>query len=84
MKLIQRIFVLLTFVVILILSLLVVMLNPNIVNFDVLGLFFIKQSVGFLLLGSFVGGIIFTLLLTFIPNIILSWRNERLKKQIKN
>lgn len=83
MKVIQSLFSLISLLVVLIVSLLLVMLNPMIVEFDVFGLILIHQSVGLLVLFSFIVGIFFALCLTFIPSLVLAWRNKRLQKKIE-
>lgn len=68
--------------VILLVSFLLVILNTDFVVLDLFGFTFIKQPLGMLLLFAFVSGILFSLLLVFLPNQILSWRNKHLQKQL--
>ena len=84
MKIIQNIFVLASLLCILIISLLLVMLNAKNVHLDLFGMFFIEQSLGLLLVLSFVLGVIFALFLTFIPNSILLFKNKHLQKKIQD
>lgn len=83
MKLIQSLVSLLSLLMVLMLSLLVVILNPTIVELDIFGLILLHQSVGILVLFSFIFGIVFALSLTIIPSLVLTWRNKRLQKQIE-
>jgi len=82
MKLIQSLLVIASLLLVLIISLLIVMLNPQQVEFDILGLFWLNQSLGLLLLFSFIVGVFFALALTFIPSPFLVWLNKRLQKKL--
>lgn len=81
MKAINTLIACVALVFVLISSLLIVLLNPGEVELDLFGFFFVTQSIGMLVLLAFVGGIVFSLLLSFIPSQILVWRNKRLKKK---
>ncbi len=67
---------------ILLVSFLLVILNTDFVVLDLFGFASIEQPLGMLLLFAFVSGILFSLLLVFLPNQMLSWRNKRLQKQL--
>lgn len=79
---IKNLLVLITLLLVLLISLLFVLLNTEVVTLDFLGLFFVKQSLGILLIASFVLGVLFCLSLLFIPSMFLDFRNKQLNKKI--
>jgi uncharacterized integral membrane protein len=81
MKMLHSLILLILLLVTLVLSLLLVVINSDLVYLDIFGLFFVKQSLGLIVLFSFVLGVLFTLALTFIPSSVLSWRHKRLAKK---
>lgn len=81
MKKLSSVVSLLGLLLVLALSLLLVLLNPEVVDVDIFGLFFIHHSLGLLLLFTFVSGIFLTLALSFIPAWILNNKNKRLQKR---
>ena len=83
MKILSTIVSLCALLFTMLLSLLLVLLNPEAVSLDFLGLFVVHQSLGLLLLIAFVSGILLCLLGSFIPAWILNYKNQRLRKRLE-
>jgi uncharacterized integral membrane protein len=83
MKILPAIFGLCVLLMILVSSLLLVLLNPDVVTLDIFGMFFLHQSLGLLILFAFVAGVFVSLLLSFFPAWILSYKNKNLQKRLQ-